>query len=117
MTANSIPSLIQHQVFPQFCEDLGITIKLQKLDFVLKQKSRYLGILINTDLEKVFPTDSINSKLRDCRVLSVAPFSGGMDVAVAFWPHGISKTLCSIWTAQDKSLSVVAQDALVVCSG
>ena len=47
-----------------FCEDLGIMINWEKLDLKPRQMSKYLGMLMDVDLEGVFLTDSRISKFK-----------------------------------------------------
>ena len=49
----------------EFCHGLGIVINFEKSDLTPKQRTLYLGMLIDTAAARVFPSDSRISKFRE----------------------------------------------------
>ena len=64
---------------------MGIIRSWEKSDVALKQKSKYLGMLIDMDLERVFSANLGNPGIRFV-----------MDVAMTFQICGIFAMLCSM---------------------
>ena len=57
--ASSEEELRQHvRMLLSLCRDLGIVINEEKSDLVPKRRSTYLGMTIDTEVAKVFPTES-----------------------------------------------------------
>ena len=66
MIVESVPLLLQHQEqLLQLCWGLGIVIIGGKLDLKPSSKAQYLGMLIDTIGERVFPMDSLTVRFRD----------------------------------------------------
>ena len=63
--AESVPLLLQHcKQFLLLYKDLGVAINIVKSDLKLFSMAQYLGMLVDTIRERVFPTDS-GCQIRD----------------------------------------------------
>ena len=57
--ASSEDEIRQHvRMLLELCHDLGIVVNLEKSDLEPKRRSKYLGMIIDTVVGKVFPTES-----------------------------------------------------------
>ena len=67
----SLSLLLQHwDLALQLCEDLGIVVNWEWSDLHLSTLVQYLGMLIDTSLEKVFSSEARVSSFRDVRLPS-----------------------------------------------
>ena len=66
VVAESLPLLSQHHsLVLQLCRDLGIVINWEKSDLHPSTRVQYLGMLIDTSLKMVFPSEARLSQFQE----------------------------------------------------
>ena len=66
VVAELLPLLLRHRYLVlRLCRDLGIVINWEKLDFQPSTRVQYLGMVIDTSLERVFPSEAQLYRFRE----------------------------------------------------
>ena len=124
VVAESLP-LLQHQdLVVQLYRDLGIVINWEKSDLHPSTCVQYLGMLIDTSLEKVFPSKSRLSRFREVATSFLALPSpalrmwqqllGHMASLECFLPQGRSPMRPLQWRLKDFRSPMVDNLAFLV---
>ena len=96
VVAESRYLLLHHlDLLLQLCADLGIVVNWQKSDLVLSTRLQYLGMVIHTSLERVFPSQDRLVMLQGGSHIFSPSFSTSAHVAGATRPYVISRMFSS----------------------
>ena len=118
VVAEFLPLLFHHRkLLLQLCQELSSVINWEKLDLEPSSCVQYLGMVIDTSWERLFPSDTHVLISGLVGQFSVASVSSSKDVAAAVMPHGMIGKVCSQELLSNAPSKMAPQRSLVANVG